>query len=160
MIGNVLAHQMKFALGTADPDDTFAAGTDIPANGSYIDISDAIRVHIILWWLAIDASDAPQVEPKVSDSASGTLDAIDSDLQHTAANDDDKEFVVWTIETESLATDHHFIALDVESGVTNGTTGAVFFLLEGHDLPVTQTTSVLPSASQYYYGGGGVSSAD
>jgi len=157
--GFVLANNMKFVAGTIANDDALAAGTDIPASGSYIDISDAIRVHIILRWGTIHASDTPVVAPKVSDSASGTLDAIDSDLSHTAAADDDNEFVVWTIETESLATDHHFLALDVVSGVTNGTDADVFFLLELNDLPVTQTTAVLPTTSQYWYAGG-QSSAD
>jgi hypothetical protein len=154
MYGFDLVKNWKFAAGSATMGAQVAAATNIPASGSYVNVSDAIRVHIVAHWGVVHASDIPTLEPKCSDAADGTADVIDADLLHTAAADDDNEFVVWTIEVESLPEDHYFLLVDVAGTVSNGSFADVFFLLEMQDRPVTQTTAVLPTASQYYFGGG------
>jgi hypothetical protein len=152
-VGHVLAHTMKLVDGSATCGAALDASTDLPASGSYIDVSGTARTHVFCKFGVIDSSDAPALTVKCSDSASGTLDVIDTGLAHTAAANDDQEWVYWCIETSMLPTDHHFLAVDVTGGVSNGSYGEVFFLLEMLDLPVTQTTAVLPSASQYVLAG-------
>jgi len=154
MLGQILAHSVIVHLMTSTTNDTLAAGTDLPASGSYVDVSPYERFHVWLWWGGINASDTPALTVKCADSVSGTLDVINATLAHTAAADDDDEFVTWTIEVSSLPTDHHFIAIDVTGGVTNATLAAAFLLGEVKSLPATQVTAVLPAASQYYYAGG------
>lgn len=159
-MGNILSHNYKVAEGSATVGAQLAAGTDLPASGSYVDVSEAERVHILLKFGVIHGSDAPVLEPKCADAVGGTLDALDTSntLQHTAAADDDQEWVSWTIEVSSLPTDHHFLAVDVVSGATNGSYAQVFFLLEMKDCPTQQTSTVLPAASQYWFAGGQVKS--
>lgn len=148
-MGAMFAHTYKIVDGSATNGAQLATGTDLPASGSYIDVSDCERVHILCKFGVIDASDAPVLEPKCSDAVGGTLDAIDATaLQHTAAHDDDQEWASWTVEVDKLPTDHHFLAVDVEGGVANGSYATVFFLLPLSELPVTQTEAVLPIASQ------------
>jgi hypothetical protein len=152
-VGHVLAHSMKFVDGSATLAAALDAATDVPASGSYVDVSGAVRTHILCKLGVIHGSDSPTLTPKCSDSASGTLDAIDSGLAHTPATDDDEEWVYWCIETSMLPTDHHFLAVDVGGTTSNGSYALIFFLLEMADLPVTQTTAVLPTASQYVLAG-------
>jgi hypothetical protein len=144
---------MKLAAGSATMGAQLAAATNIPASGSYVDVSGAIRVHILAHLGVVHASDAPTLEPKCSDAVGGTADQISSTLLHTVAADDDNEWVSWTIEVEKLPEDHHFLLVDVDGTVSNGSYADIFFLLELQDLPVTQTTAVLPTTSQYYWGG-------
>lgn len=153
--GLVFSNNFKFYPMTLTTNDTLAAGTDLPASGSYINIGNCERYHIILRWGGINAGDTPVVEPKQAASASGTPTEIDAtDLQHTAANDDDNEYVTWTIETRKHTKGYPFALLDVEGGVTNATLADVLLIKEEFNLPVTQTTSVLPTASQHRHTGG------
>ena len=154
MFGQILMHSLKVHAMTTTANDTLAAGTDLPASGSYIDVSPYERVHIILRFSGIHGSDAPAITPKVADAVGGTLDVISATIAHTADPGDDNEFLTWTIEVSSLALDHHFMALDVTGGVTNATLADAFLLGEVKALPAAQTTAVLPAASQYYYAGG------
>jgi hypothetical protein len=154
MLGHILHHSCKFFPLTTTSNDALAAGTDLPASGSYVDVADFVWVEIIVWFDDIHGSDAPAMTPKCSDAANGTLDVISATLAHTAAADDDNEFVVWHIEVASLPTDHHFLALDVTAGVTNGTNAGAFMLAYSGTQPVTQTTAVLPSTSVYQFAGG------
>lgn len=156
MYAFTLANNLKFAEGSATLGAQLAAGTDLPANGSYIDVRGAKWVYILCKLGVVHASDAPVLEPKEAEAANGTLDRINASLAHTAANDDDHEWVTWSIEVESLSEDHYFVALDVTGGVTNGSFAEVFFLLDMNEKPVTQTTSVLPTTSMYAYAGGQV----
>lgn len=126
---------------------------NLPASGSYIDVSSYERVHIWMRNGVVHGSDEPTLEPKVADSVSGTLDRIDSSLIHTVDPGDDQEYITWTIEVRKLAEDHHFMALDVGGTVSNGSFADGFMVCEGESKPVTQTTAVLPSASQYNYVG-------
>lgn len=156
MYAFALANNLKFVDGSLTLGAQLATGTDLPASGAYIDVSGAKWVHILLKFGVINVADGPVVEPKVADAANGTLDVINALLQHTAANDDDQEWVVWSFEVESLPEDHHFLAVDVISGVTGGSFAQVFYLLDLNDKPVTQLAAVLPASSKYVYAGGQV----
>ena len=155
--GMILAEDFKVFPMTSTPNDTLAAGTDLPASGSYIYIGDCERYHIILWWGAINAGDTPVVEVKQAPSAGGTPAALSqTNLRHTAANDDDGEFVEFSVETRKHEKGSDYVLLDVIGGVTNATLAAVFLLKCENALPVTQTTAVLPTASQHRFTGGDV----
>ena len=156
MYAFALANNLKVVDGSATLGAQLAGATDLPASGSYVDVRGAKWVHILVKLGAVHASDAPTLEPKVADAANGTLDQISSGLAHTVANDDDQEWVIWSIEVESLAEGHYFIAVDVGGTVSNGSFAQVFFLLDLNEKPVTQTTAVLPTTSKYVYAGGQV----
>ena len=156
MYSLVLPNCFKLVDGSATLGAQLAAATDLPASGSYVDVRGAKWVHILCKLGVVHASDAPTLEPKVTTAANGTLAQISSSLAHTVANDDDQEWVTWSIEVESLAEGNFFIAVDVGGTVSNGSFAEVFFLLDMNEKPVTQTTAVLPTTSKYTYAGGQV----
>jgi len=146
--GEVFVHTYKIVNGQAKPE-TVLTSTAYPASGSYIDVSGCERFHCLIHWGTIAGGDTPVATLQETDSASGTLDDIDTTYaKHTGANDDDGEWVSFTVEVDQLATDHHFVACTL-SGISGSTYGEIFFLLPLMSLPVTQTTTVLPSASQH-----------
>jgi len=150
--GLIFAHAFKVVLGQTSPEDALSAG-DYPASGSYIDVSKTERFHCLVHFGAIDASDVPVVEIQQTTAADGTLSSINTtNLQHTAAADDDDEWVTFTVETKKLTEDNFYVSA-VVSAVTNGTYADIFFLLPELDLPVTQVTAVLPAASQHEFVG-------
>jgi len=154
-MGQIFSNSFKIAKGSATLAQAIAAATDLPASGSYVNVAGYERVHIIAALGVLHTSDSPTLEPKCSDAVGGTADSIDAtNLLHTPDVDgDDEEFVTWTIEVAKLPVDHHFLLVDIAGTTTNGSYGFIFFLLEGLDLPVTQTTAVLPTASQYAHVG-------
>jgi len=153
-LGQIFSNNYKIAKGSATLAQAIASATDLPASGSYVNVAGYERVHIIAALGVIHGSDSPTLEPKCSDAVGGTADSIDAaTLLHTPAVDDDEEFVTWTVEVRKLPVNHHFLLVDIGGTTSNGSYGFVFFLLEGLDLPVTQTTAVLPTASQYAYVG-------
>jgi len=151
-MGAIFAHTYKIAKGQALVETLLAAG-NYPASASYIDVSGCERFHVLIHLGTIHANDVPIFEIKQAEAVNGTLDVISATYaKHTCAADDDGEFVLFTIEVDKLATDHHFVSC-VVSGVTNGSYADIFFLLPETTLPVTQTTAVCPTASQYEYVG-------
>lgn len=151
-MGEIFANTYKIAKGQ-NLVETLLAAANYPVSGSYIDVSEVERFHVLVHFGTIHASDAPVIAIKQADAANGTLDVISATYAtHTADPGDDGEFVLMTIEVDKLATDHHFVSA-VVSGVTNGSYGDIFFLLPLMTLPVTQTTAVCPSASQYNFVG-------
>jgi hypothetical protein len=150
--GQLFANAFKVVLGQTSPEDVLAAG-DYPASGSYIDVSKTERFHCLVHFGAIHGSDVPVIEIKQTTAADGTLTTISTtDAKHTAEADDDDEWVTFTIETKKLTEDNHFVSA-VVSGVTNASYGDISFLLPELDLPVAQTTAVLPAASQHNFTG-------
>lgn len=150
--GQLIANTFKIALGQAKPETALSAA-NYPASGSYIDVSECERVSVFIHLGTIHASDTPVFEVKQTDAVNGTLDTIDATYaKHTAANDDDGECVTIEIEVDKLAADHHFIST-VVSGVDNGSYADIVYLLHGMSLPVSQTSTVLPSASQHAFVG-------
>jgi len=150
---NDLAKKFKFVAGQTSPEDALAAG-NYPASGSYVDVSGFAEVNIIVHLGAIDASDVPVFEVKETDAVDGTLDVIDATYaKHTCEADDDDEMITFHIETAKLSEDHHFLAV-VVSGVTNGSYGDILYILgPAGSQPVTQTTALLPTASQHSFAG-------
>lgn len=156
MASKILHNNMKVVLGSSKPETAMSGVAAYPASGSYIDVSGYEYVHILAHLGTLHASDTPVLTPKCSDSASGTLDTIDSSLAHTCdISGDDGQCVSWTIAVENLPTDHHFLALATSGTLTNGSYIDVLFFLAGpRHLPVTQdTTNVLPTAHQYSWVG-------
>ena len=147
-----LSERMKVALGSAKPETAMSGVAAYPASGSYVDVSGYEYVHIIAHLGTLHASDTPTLEPKCSDSASGTLDSIDAtNLKHTCdVTNDDGDVLMWSIEVRKLPVDHHFLALATGGTLTNGSYIDVLFLLENGYQPVVQPSTV--SASYNYLG--------
>lgn len=154
-MNNILAKNVKVVLGSAKPETAMSGVAAYPASGSFVDVSGFEYVHILAHLGTLHTSDTPVLTPKCSDAVGGTLDVIDSSLAHTPDPDgDDGEWVVWTIQVDMLPADHHFLALATSGTLTNGSYIDVVFLLAGaREMPVTQTTAVLPSGSQYVWAG-------
>jgi len=123
--------------------------TSLPESGSYIDVSGYELVHILLHLGTIDNADSPTFEPRVANSSTGTLDQIDSSLVFTPAITDDGYFAMWTIAVGRLAEDHHHLAMLLGGTYTNGSYADVIYIMEPRRLPVTQTSTVLPTAHQF-----------
>ena len=89
------------------------------------------------------------------DAADGTPVTINETYcKHTIVHTtDDGQLITFHLETDQLTEDSHFITVDV-SAATTGDFADILFLLGGaRHLPVTQTTALLPAASQYIYAG-------
>ena len=155
MRDRILANNYKVAVGPALCETALNGVSAWPASGSFIDVSGYELVHIVMHLGTLNASDAPCFTPACSDSASGTQDEIDSTLRFTPdVTTDDGYCATWTIEVAKLPDDHHFVLIKLYSGVvTNGSYMDAIFLLEGRHLPVTQTTTLLPSAHQFSWVG-------
>lgn len=152
-MNQIYSQQAKVVAGQTSPEDALSAG-NYPASGSYIDVSGYEGVNVVVHMGAIDAGDTPGLEVKVAEAADGTLDVIDAtDCVHEVAADDDDEVITFYIATEALAEDHHFLSL-VVADVTNGSYADImYYLVNPRHLPVTQTTALLPTASQNIYTG-------
>jgi len=152
MSGEIFAHKFKVAKGQ-DLVETALSATDYPSSGSFIDVGKCERFHVLVHWGTIDASDTPVIEIKQATAADGTLTSINTTYcKHTAAGNDDGEFVLFTVETKKLTEDYAYVAA-VVSAVTNGSDGDIVFLLPETEVPVTQATAVCPSASQHEHVG-------
>ena len=151
---NAFSKDYLVVAGQTSPEDALSS-TAYPASGSYIDVSAYEWVNVVVHLGAIDSSDAPKLVLKQTTATNGgTLDTINSAMTHTAAADDDDEVVTFYLETANLADDHHFVTLSVASGVSNASYGDIMFYLGGaRHQPVTQTTALLPTASQNIYAG-------
>jgi len=142
MSGNVFSHSFKLLyssnIGTA-----MSGVAAYPASGAYQDVSAHERIHILIHWGVLHASDTPTLTLKQTDSVSGTLDAIDSSLVITPdVTTGDNKWSTITLEVRKLATDHHFIALATSGTLTNGSYVEVSIWGEALDRPVTQTAAL------------------
>ena len=155
MRNRVLANNYYFASGLSLIETSLNGMTSLPETGYYIDVSGYELVHIILKLGTVHDSDTTTYDPYCSDSVSGTLDQIDSSngLKFTPAITDDGYMAVWTIEVAKLPADHHYISLKLGGTFTNGSMAAVIYMLEPRHLPVTQSTTLLPSAHQFSWVG-------
>jgi len=142
----------KLVAGQTSPEDVLTAA-DYPASGSFIDVSGYEWVNAVVHLGYIHGSDLPSFTLKCSDATNGTADTLDATYAaHTCAADDDDEFIVFSIETAKLPTDHHFLTCTV-AAVTNGSyADIVFYLGPARHNPVTQA-STLPSASAHELAG-------
>ena len=150
--GFILANNFRIFPGQTSPEDLLSAG-NYPASGSYIDVSACERVHVLVHLGAINAGDTPNFHLKAAEAVDGTVDTVSSTaLSIEVAADDDDEYITWTLETRKLPLDHHFVTM-VVADVANAAYADITFLLEDRSLPVTQSTSILPAASQLEYVG-------
>lgn len=149
-MGEIFAHVFKIAKGQALVE-TALTNANFPVSGSYIDVSKCERFHVLVSLGTL--ADAVVFEIKQADSTTGTLDVISATYaKHTCADTDDGEFVLFTIEVDKLAVDHHFVSC-VVSGNSGANYAEIFFLLPETTLPVTQATAVCPAASQHEFVG-------
>lgn len=153
MGGNVFSHMLKLLYGNAFG--TAMSGVSAyPASGAYQDVSAYERVHILVKWGVIHASDTPTLTLKCADSVSGTLDVIDSSLYITPnVTTGDNLWGMITLEVRKLPTDHHFIALATSGTLTNGSYVLVAIFGEALDHPVTQDVALVPAADQLIWCG-------
>ena len=152
MAGEMFYNKFKYLysslIGTA-----MSGVAAYPASGSYVDVSPYVRVHVVATFGVIHNSDTPVVTIKCSDSVSGTLDVLDASLAYTPdPTADDALAALWTIEADSLPTDHHFLALATSGTLTNGTYIHVQMLGEPKTLPAVQAATVVDF--KYGYAGG------
>ena len=150
--GMVLPHAMKFVKGTTSG--TFVlANTDYPSSGSYPDVGDCERFFVVAHLGTVHGSDTVVLTVQQATAAGGTLTGVSSTYAAktvTAAHNN--MFVVFTVETKKLTEDYHYVAVNV-AGATNGSYADIYFLLPLNEIPVTQTTTVLPAANQLEYAG-------
>lgn len=142
------ANNVKVMAGQTSPEDALAAGS-YPASGSFVDVSGFGHVSVVVHLGAVHASDAPVFEIKQADAADGTEDTLDAtNCKKTFLHSDDDQALIIDINTDVLATDHHFLSC-VVSGVTNGSYGDILYLLsDPRKAPVTQSTTLIPSDNQ------------
>lgn len=154
MSGEIFANKYKVVPGQASPEDILVDAAYYPASASFIDVSGCERFHVLVQLGAIDAGSTITLEIRQSDAINGTMDVIDATtLKHTVNNDDDDELIMFTVETDKLATDHHFVSLQVEGTVANNNYAAIYFLLPLTSEPVTQIEAKCPAANQHAYVG-------
>ena len=140
MSGEILASKLKYLYSSAIATN-IAIGS--PASGSYIDVSDFVRVHLIATFGTIHDTDTVAVSPRCADAVNGTPDVISASLVYTPhVTTGEGLAAMWTIEVASLPTDHHFILLYCDGTLSNGTKCHVQIFGEGKSLPVTQDDTV------------------
>jgi hypothetical protein len=150
---NIFSGDYLLVAGQTSPEDALG-DNDYPASGSYIDVTGYEWVNIIVHLGFVHASDTPVFEVKQAEAVNGTLDVIDAtNAKHTCAADDDDEMVSFYIETANLATDHHFLSVVCTLSTTGSYADIVYFLGGARRQPVTQTTALLPTASQHIFAG-------
>ena len=143
---------MKLVAGQTSPEDSLSTA-EYPASGSFIDVTGFEWVNVIVHLGAIDSGDTPVFKLQQSDSVSGTMDTIDTvNCKKTCAHTDDDQALMFYLETGQLATDHHFITMDV-SGVATSYADIIFLLGGARDRPVTQATALVPTDNQFIKAG-------
>lgn len=132
----------KIVAGQTSPEDALSS-RDYPASGAYIDVSGFESVQVVVHMGAMDGT--PVFKLKQTDGISGaTLDTIDTvNGAHTLAADDDDEVILFYLETAKLAADHHFITLQLTTGVGTDYGDILFYLCDPRGQPVTQDTTNL-----------------
>lgn len=128
--------------------ETALAAAKYPASGSFVDVTGARWVTILVHLGTVHASDTPTLKVQEAPAANGTPVDL-TGMSHDVAADDDGEFVVFHVDPSFLSDGYEFLTLDV-TDVTNGSFGDIIYLLYMDKLPVTQPAQ-LPSASVYSY---------
>lgn len=160
MSGSLLSSVYKFVSGhteaadsaSHDLEDVLVNEEYYPASGSYIDVSGAERVHVLIHVGTL--ADAITFQLYESDAADGTEDELsDSYYKHTCTAADDGEFIVITLEVARMSLDHHFLTTQVGS-VSGSNYASIIYLLEmSGNKPPTQNTTYFPADNQYYFTG-------
>lgn len=154
MSGEIFANKYKVVPGQVSPEDILVDAACYPASGSFVDVSGCERFHVLVHFGAIDAGTTPTLEIKCSDAVNGTVDEIDADYcKWTGTNASDDDVVIFTIETRKLPADHHYVTLEVNGTIANNNYADILFLLPLTSEPVTQNSTICPSANQLTYVG-------
>lgn len=149
---NAFSKDYLVVRGQTYPETALADG-NYPASGAYVDVSAYEWVNIIIHLGVLDSTVTFEVRENHLQTA-GTLDVIDATYcKHTIAADDDDEFVTFYIETANLSDDHHFLSVVVSDATGNDYADIVYYLGGARAQPVTQTTTLLPAASQHIFAG-------
>lgn len=150
---NAFSKDYKFVEGNTLCDSVLVTNTDYPASGAYVDVSGYEWVNIVIRLGTL--ADVFTFTVKQTNGVSGaTLDTIDAtNCVHAVATDDDDEFVTFYIETATLADDHHFITTRITNLASSNYASINYILGGARHQPVTQTTAVLPTASQHIHAG-------
>ena len=152
--GEIFANKYKVVSGQISHEDILVDATNYPASGSYIDVSGCERFHVLVHFGAIDAGTTATIEIRQADSITGTMDVIDATYcKQTVANDADDTLYLFTVETDKLALNHHFVCLQVEGTIANNNYAEILFLLPLTSEPITQDTTLCPAANQLAYVG-------
>ena len=159
MSGRLLSSTFKFVSGhtevadslSHDLEDVLVTDEYYPASGSYIDVSGAERVHVLIHVGTL--ADPITFQLYEAETADGTEDALSATYyKHTCAAADDGEFIVITIEVSRMSLDHHFLTTKV-GAVSGSDYAAIVYLLEMYgELPPTQG-DYFPDGNQYYFTG-------
>ena len=144
----VFSKDMKLVAGQTSPEDALSTA-EYPASTAFIDTRGFEWVNVIVHLGAVHDSDTPTFKLQQSDSVSGTMDTIDTvNSKKTCAGTDDDQAIMFYLELATLADDHFWITMDV-SGVGNTSYGDILFVLGGtRHQPVTQSTTLVPTANQ------------
>lgn len=159
MSGSLLSSRYKFVSGhteaadsaSHDLEDVLVNNEYYPASGSYIDVSGAERVHVLLHIGTL--ADAITFQLYEAEAVDGTEDALSTSYyKHTCTATDEGEFVVITIEVSRMSLNHHFLTTKV-GAVSGSDYATIVYLLEMYgELPPTQN-DYFPDGNQYYFTG-------
>lgn len=138
MLGQVFAHAYKIVQGNAACQTALSAA-DYPASGSYVNITGADRVHVVISLGGI--ADAVTFKLQKVSAVNGTPAQISTDVEKTIANTDDGQVIVFTVDTKSLGDGYNYLTVDV-SDISGSNYASIVYYLEGLDQPVTQSTAV------------------
>jgi len=150
---NAFSKDYKFVQGNALCEAVLVTDQYYPATGNYIDVSGYEWVNVVIRLGTL--GDAFKFEVFQTDATNGsTLDSIHATLcEHSVATTDDGDYVTFYIETARLAEDHHFVTTRVTS-LTGSNYASIDYYLGGtRHQPVSQTSDILPAASQHICAG-------
>ena len=136
-----------------DLEDELVNGGYYPKTGSFIDVSGAERVHVLIHCGTLGAAGTFKLYEH--DSATGTPTEIDDTYtwyEHTIGASDDGDFIVITLEVARMSLNHHFLTTLVnESGANYA---VIIYLLQMYgELPPTQTDYFPVADNQHYFTG-------
>ena len=154
MSGQLFGNRYKIVFGQVSPEDILVDATNYPASGSFIDVTGYERIACLVHFGAINAGSTMTFELRQAESLTGTPDVIDATYcKITTANDDDDQALLFELETDKLATDHHFLTLQVEGTIASNNYADITFFLDADKKPVTQNAAVFVSGNQVAYVG-------
>lgn len=151
--GIIHHNQYLYAVGQTATETALVNSAFYPASASFVDVRGYERVHVLIPMGTIAGGDTPIFTLMEVDSASGTPVAIDTtNLRFTGLATDDGQMVAMTLETAHLTEGSNWVTVQV-TGISGTSYANVIYMLAGLDLPVTQSTTLMPSDNQLYLTG-------
>ena len=129
-----------------DPEDSFTNTTATYPGTTYIDVSNYKYFDVLIHAGALTNALSCSIYENTA-STGGTLDAVDATYaKATLAAADDGQCLLFHVDTEHLASGHHYVAVKV-NGAGAGDYGDVLFFLHGaKSMPVAQSATYIPTA--------------